>query len=168
MLTLRALEPEDLDLLYLVENDRTLWPVGTTNEPYSYFALRQFLELCTNDIYVDRQLRLVIQLDGEPIGFADLLHFQPEDRRAEVGIMILEPHRHRGHGVSALSALEQYAAGTLHLHQLYAYVAEGNVVCQKTFLRAGYRHAATLADWLWHGDSYEDVVVMQKNIENNY
>ena len=32
---LRAIEPEDLDLLYRIENDVKLWNVGTTNVPYS-------------------------------------------------------------------------------------------------------------------------------------
>ena len=36
---LRALEPEDLDELYQIENDRRLWDVGLTNVPYSRFAL---------------------------------------------------------------------------------------------------------------------------------
>ena len=33
-LTLRAMEPEDIDLLYRIENDRSLWDVGSTNVPY--------------------------------------------------------------------------------------------------------------------------------------
>ena len=32
---LRALEPEDLDMLYQIENNRELWSVGVTNVPYS-------------------------------------------------------------------------------------------------------------------------------------
>ena len=28
---LRAIEPEDLDLLYQIENDQSLWKVGATN-----------------------------------------------------------------------------------------------------------------------------------------
>ena len=36
---LRAIEPEDLDLLYRIENDRELWNVGTTNVPYSRYTL---------------------------------------------------------------------------------------------------------------------------------
>ena len=32
---LRALEPEDLDVLYAIENDTTIWNVGNTNVPYS-------------------------------------------------------------------------------------------------------------------------------------
>ena len=36
---LRAIEPEDLDLLYQIENDSSLWDVGTTNVPYSRYTL---------------------------------------------------------------------------------------------------------------------------------
>ena len=32
---LRALEPEDLDVLYSIENDIELWSVGYTTVPYS-------------------------------------------------------------------------------------------------------------------------------------
>ena len=31
---LRAMEPEDLDVLYQIENNQKLWDVGTTNVPY--------------------------------------------------------------------------------------------------------------------------------------
>ena len=30
---LRAMEPEDLDLLYQIENDSSIWHVGTNNVP---------------------------------------------------------------------------------------------------------------------------------------
>ena len=30
---LRAMEPEDLDLLYQIENDTKLWNIGLTNVP---------------------------------------------------------------------------------------------------------------------------------------
>ena len=36
---LRAIEPEDLDLLYRIENDQTLWHLGTTNVHYSRYTL---------------------------------------------------------------------------------------------------------------------------------
>ena len=31
---LRAMEPEDLDALYRIENDRDVWDVGENNVPY--------------------------------------------------------------------------------------------------------------------------------------
>ena len=32
---LRAMEPEDLDVLYEIENDAEMWHVGAVNVPYS-------------------------------------------------------------------------------------------------------------------------------------
>ena len=40
---LRAMEPEDLDLLYKIENDERLWNVCTTNVPYSRYVLRDYI-----------------------------------------------------------------------------------------------------------------------------
>ncbi|MCD7714519.1 MAG: GNAT family N-acetyltransferase, partial [Prevotella sp.] len=60
---LRAIEPDDLDLLYNVENDRTLWQLGNTNEPYSKELLRNYILTTTGDIYADKQLRLIIELE---------------------------------------------------------------------------------------------------------
>ena len=34
---LRALEPEDLDLLYGIENNPEVWDVSPTNVPYSRY-----------------------------------------------------------------------------------------------------------------------------------
>ena len=40
---LRAIEPEDLDLLYRIENDVRLWNVGTSNVPYSRYVLHDYV-----------------------------------------------------------------------------------------------------------------------------
>ena len=40
---LRALEPEDLDFLYEMENDESLWEVGNTNVPYSRQVLLDYI-----------------------------------------------------------------------------------------------------------------------------
>lgn len=65
---LRAIEPDDIDLLYNVENDRTLWQLGNTNEPYSKELLRNYILSTTGDIYADKQLRLIIELQTKSSG----------------------------------------------------------------------------------------------------
>lgn len=60
-ITLRALEPEDLDILYKWENDSRLWQNGSTLTPYSKFALRDYLENSLQDIFQSRQLRLMVE-----------------------------------------------------------------------------------------------------------
>ena len=81
-LRLRALEPEDLELVYRIENDPTFWRHGSTTVPYSRYALRQFIADSTGDIFRDGQVRLVIEIKEESgarawkaIGFADLVNY---------------------------------------------------------------------------------------------
>ena len=43
MTKLRPVEPEDLELLYSVENNPALWLKACGSGPYSRFALKQYL-----------------------------------------------------------------------------------------------------------------------------
>lgn len=163
MVTLSALEPEDLELLYTIENDAALWQVGTTNVPYSRYALRDYIANQQNDIYADRQVRFVIRLkpDGEAIGLIDLFNFSPEHSRAEVGIAILRRHQDKGYGAEALRMLLQYARETLHLHQVVCVVPAGNLPSLAIMRRCGFCHEAVLHDWLQTAEGWQDAVSMQ-------
>ncbi|HBG59039.1 GNAT family N-acetyltransferase [Proteiniphilum sp. UBA1028] len=161
---LRAPEPEDLELLYKWENDTGLWEYGNATAPYSRFSLKQYLTTSKQDIYADRQLRLMIGLmeTEETIGMADLYDFDPFHRRAGVGILIDENRRNRGYGLQVLLLLEEYAFGFLSLHQLYAFIPEKNCASMRLFRNAGYYPAGKLYEWLSSGDIFEDVQVWQK------
>ena len=77
MVRLRAMEPEDLDLLYRIENDADLWAVGTTNVPYSRYTLHDYIATSADDIFADRQLRLIIETSHPTpltVGIADLIN----------------------------------------------------------------------------------------------
>ena len=158
---LRALEPEDLDLLYTIENDRSLWHVGTANTPYSRYMLHEYIANATGDIYTDKQVRLVIEQSGQAVGLIDLFDFSPQHLRAEVGIAIMEEHRCNGCAAEALQQLIDYARQTLHLHQLYALVALSNNHAKSLFTNAGFTSSGVLNDWLFDGQKYEKVAVMQ-------
>ncbi len=159
---LRALEPEDLELLYQVENDQELWSVGTTNVPYSRYALHEYIANVTGDIYVDKQLRLIIEnAEGETVGLVDLANYDPQHRRAEVGIVIQRRFRDKGYGRAALAQLLQYARRIIHLHQLYAIVDQANDNCLRVFKEVGFQTVAVLRGWLYDGDDYHDAVFLQ-------
>lgn len=74
---LRALEPEDLEWLYTVENDTDLWRWGNANVPYSRYVLKTYIAESRHDIYADGQLRLAITsaCGDEVMGCVDLVHF---------------------------------------------------------------------------------------------
>ena len=168
---LRALEPEDLDMLYRLENDRDMWDVGITNTPYSRYALHNFIATATGDIYTDRQVRLMVTKDSEAsseqtLGMADLFNFDPAHRRAEVGIVIAKAYRQCGYARQALNQLHSYAHRTLHLHQVYAIVSTGNLPAIRLFRSLEYVESAHLCQWLFNGNCYTDAVVMQKILDS--
>ena len=162
-LKLRAVEPEDLDLMYLIENDTTLWAVSDTAAPYSRETLWHYLEGYTGDIYAQRQLRLMITLsaDGTPVGTIDFLNFDPLNNRAELGLFIDGNYRGQGLGRKALDLLTAYARDHIGLRQLYVFIALDNEVCLKLFEDYGYSRVGVLKSWVKRGSTYRDVALLQ-------
>jgi diamine N-acetyltransferase len=163
MMRLRAIEPEDLDLLYQIENDQSLWKVGTTNVPYSRYTLHDYIANSSDDIYADRQVRMIVENDeGETVGIVDLVQFSPEHLRAEVGIVILQDHRRKGYAREALRELFDYALRIIHLHQLYAVVDVRNEAAVALFKDMGFLAGNTMQEWLFDGREYHDALLMQR------
>lgn len=147
---LRALEPDDLEFLYALENDPAIWAVSDTQAPVSRHALRAYLAHAAADFYEVRQLRLVVEsLDsGQAVGVIDLFGFEPLHQRAGVGVTILATERRQGHAQYALALLVAHAHDVLHLHQLYCTVAADNISSIRLFRAAGFRRVGTRRAWL--------------------
>ena len=111
-IVLRAVEPEDLEILYRWENSTVLWYHGNTLAPYSKLVLRQYInDALEMDIYQSKQLRLMIDLVEEKvtIGTIDLYDIDAHNRRAGIGILIDDDYRRRGFAKQALELMSNYA-----------------------------------------------------------
>jgi diamine N-acetyltransferase len=162
-LYLRALERSDLDFLFALENDVSVWRVSNTVTPYSKEVLAQYLEQSALDIYATRQLRLIICTpDHHPIGAVDLFDFEPLHLRAGIGIIIREPYRRQGLAAEALHLLIHYAANHLLLHQLYCSVATDNEASLALFRQAGFDPIGKRRQWLRTPQGWLDVVELQR------
>lgn len=162
ILKLRAVEPEDLDLMYLIENDTELWPCGQASVPFSHYALKQFIAESSNDVFRDRQLRLVIEkADGVSVGFVDLQRYDPQHHRAEVGIVVVPEQQRQGLASEALRLLAKYVSDHLGIHQLYAIVPENNTASIALFRKCGYKKTATLQDWLNTPTGWQSASIFQ-------
>ena len=163
IISLRALEPTDLDTLYKWENDTALWAVSDTVAPYSREALWHYLEQYTGDIYAQRQLRLMVTLNdgGAPVGTVDFLNFDPLNNRAELGLFIAPEFRDKGLGRQALDLLTAYSREHIGLRQLYVFIAVDNEVCLNLFEDYGYRRVGIINSWVKRGNAYRDVALLQ-------
>jgi diamine N-acetyltransferase len=161
---LRALEQTDLDLLYELENDESVWEVSNTTTPYSKYVLKQYLDNAHRDIFEVKQLRLVICIaeDNKPIGLVDLFDFEPRHNRAGVGIVIFDRgERNKGYASDALKMVANYAFTHLKLHQLYANISEDNERSIKLFEKLGYVLAGTKKDWIISEKGYKNELLYQ-------
>lgn len=167
-LTLRALEPEDIDAIYRWENDPRVWVSGVAHQPFSRDALQRYiLESSTLDIYAARQLRLMaVDEKGCAVGCVDLFDFDPFHRRAGVGILVDAALRGQGYGKAMLEAVELFTKEHLNMHQLYCDIAEDNEHSINLFSHCGYQHCGTRHSWVWNVDRWLDALIFQKIIEN--
>ena len=177
---LRALEPEDLEAMYGWENDTTAWQVSGSVAPFSRHILSRLIDEQAFDIYATRQMRLVIEsvVDGitesvgacgesvgacaEAVGAVDLFEFDPQNRRAGVGIIISPEYRRRGLALDALLTLETYVREVLHMHQLWCSVGANNQASLALFRRAGYAECGCRKEWILTSSGAVDEILMQK------
>lgn len=162
ILKLRSPEPEDLELLYTMENDTSLWSVGDSTLPYSRHTLRKYLEHSKQDIFSEQQARFIIEYnDGTATGMIDLANYDPLNNRAELCIGLLSKYRGKGIGKNAIQLLTDYSKGVLNLHQIYAYIPTDNTISRKLFQSTGFIETATLTHWIRRENKYIDAILSQ-------
>lgn len=167
---LRALEPEDLELLYEWENNSTYWTITNTVTPFSKYTLKRYMENSHKSIYETGQLRLMIEIisDKKTIGTIDVFDFDPFHKRAGLGILIAdEDQRRKGYASMALKCLIKYCFSTLQLHQLYCNILANNCESMDLFRKQGFVQAGIKKEWVKSSDSYLDEYMFQL-INTNY
>ncbi len=161
---LRAVEPEDLELLYRWENDETNWKQGNTLVPYSRYILKKYIAGSGKSIFETGQLRLMIDVlpDERTIGTLDLYDFDQFHNRAGVGILIAdESDRQKGYASSALACMINYAFETIGLHQLWCNILESNAPSLNLFTHHGFTICGSRKEWAKMSDGYETEHLLQ-------
>ncbi len=165
-ITLRALEEEDIELLYKWENDMDIWEVSNTLTPFSRYQLKKYIEQAQLDIFQTKQLRLIIDLEENEktltVGLIDLFDFDPYHQRAGIGIIINKHYRQKGYALEALNMLVEYSFSTLGLHQLYANISENNLASIALFKKADFIESGIKKEWRKTKDGFIDELFFQK------
>ena len=161
---LRALEPEDLELLYEWENNNDYWIISNTVSPFSKYTLKRYIENSHKNIYETGQLRLMIEhiSDKKTIGTIDIFDFDSYHKRAGLGILIAnETYRKKGYATMALTVLIDYCFKTLLLHQLHCTMLETNCESIELFNKLGFKEIGKKRDWIRTNDGYLSEIMFQ-------
>jgi len=165
---LRALEPEDLEFIFAVENDVSIWEISNTQTPYSKYLLKEYLNNAHKDIYEIKQLRLVISdYENSVLGLIDIFDFDFKNLRAGIGVLIKDiENRGKGIGTEAIQLLITYSFKSLHLHQLYCNISEDNTASLKLFESQGFERIGLKKDWnLIEGDFKNEYLLQLINTD---
>ena len=163
---LRALEPEDLEFLYSLENNESIWEVSNTTVPFSKFILKQYLENSYKDIFEAKQLRLVIckSDSNKAIGCIDLFDFEPKHKRIGVGIIISSKEdSQKGYATEGLKLIIDYVFLHLNLHQIYANITEDNTASLSLFIKANFKKVGVKKDWIYSLGKYKNESIISIN-----
>jgi len=161
---LRALEPSDVELLYLWENDPEIWKISQTLAPYSKYSLKEFVDSTKEDIFTAKQVRFMINLihTKQTVGILDLFDIDFMNSRAGVGILIDKNFRNQEMGTEAIELAINYLFNTLFFHQIYCNVLINNFISLKLFEKCGFTVIGTKKEWTKTENGFEDVVMLQR------
>jgi diamine N-acetyltransferase len=159
----RALEIDDLQWLYVIENDESLWKYSNTIVPFSKEILTKYILNSNRDIFEVKQLRMVIFSDEfNRIGLIDLFDFSPENKRLALGIIIDEKYRNLGAGKNALILIEKWIKKKLDVHQIYVNICEENLISIRLFKSLGYEKVGLKKDWNFYNNKFNNELIFQK------
>ena len=160
---LRALEPEDLDFLFEIENNENFWEVSHTQTPFSKYILKQYIENAHLDIFEAKQFRFLIECKSSKnkVGMIDLFDFNPQHRRAGIGILIHPKYQTNGFATESLSLIIEYSFSVLNLHQLYANITQDNSKSISLFKKRDFKEIGTKKDWIFFNNKFKDEILYQ-------
>lgn len=169
---LRAVEPSDLDNLYLWENDLEIWKVSQTISPFSKFTLKEYCSVANIDLQIAKQLRLMIDVTEKnkviTVGMIDLFDYDAINRKTGVGILIGNPnYRKKGIASMSLKLIENYSFSALNLHQIYCFVSDNNKESVNLFLKNKYKICGKIKDWTLSENKWQNAIFLQKILTMN-
>ncbi len=164
-ISLRPPEPEDIDFLLKMENDTSLWNVSNTHNPFSRFDIEQYVLLADKDIYSAMQLRFIIEniesSNHVKVGVIDVFDFDAHNRRAGIGVMIIEKDQNKGYAGIALDILISFLFSHIGIHQLYCNIGVDNNTSIKLFESRGFNRVGIKKEWNLVGNKWADEYMYQ-------
>ncbi len=160
---LRAVELSDIDLLYKWENDTSTWQLSNTLTPFSKFLLEEYIANTNLDIFSTKQLRLMIEINDskKTIGCIDLFDFDPQNKRAGIGILICHEDRNKGFATEALDLLIGYCFNILLLKQIYCNIISDNLNSLSLFKKFNFEIIGLKKKWIRRKDDWYDEYMLQ-------
>ena len=159
---LRALEQGDLERVYEWANDREVTRFLMIRYPMSRGDEEKWLSESSGKNGFEHGVRLAIETkDGTHIDVTGLHNVSPEDRCAELGIMIGDKSFwSNGYGTDAIVTLLRFAFDQMNLHRVGLGVFPFNERGMACYLKCGFTEEGRNRENLYRDGRYHDVIRM--------
>lgn len=163
LIRLRALEREDLELLYGWWNDPDLWSlIGSRKRISGHEELEAWFEgeLEKQSPSEGRTLALD-DSQGTLVGTCWFSAYDSTDRQSTVGLYLGdETRRGQGLGTDALLVLIRYLFEELGLHKVRLFVDADNTPAHKLYRKLGFLEEGRLREHRFYGGKFHDFWAM--------
>lgn len=154
IVTLRAIEKTDLDLMREMLNDPEMenLVVGWAF-PVSKYEQEKWYE---NNISNKNHLRFIIETkDKETVGMISLINLDWKNRKASYGIKLKTvDNRNQGIGTDSLLALMKYSFEELNLNKIETTILETNLISKNFHLKNGWKEEGNLREIVFKDGKY--------------
>jgi RimJ/RimL family protein N-acetyltransferase len=161
LVRLRAVEPEDEPRDYTWVNDCEVTQFLSIRYPLSHADEERFVNDRPANDFSNVVLAIVTKDTATHIGNTGLHRGNPEDSKAELGIMIGDKdHWSRGYGQDAIETLLRFGFHEMNLHRIYLRVFDFNERAQACYRKCGFVEEGCLRDDRYQDGCYHDTVMM--------
>lgn len=160
IVTLRAIEREDMELLRGMLNDPELeGKVVGWSFPVSKVAQEKWYERTLND---NRNLRFIITTENDgAIGLATLTNIDWKNRTATHGIKLFKKEvRSKGIGTDTVMSIMRYAFDELQLHKLEGSWLPYNIPSKNMYMKLGWTVEGIKRECIFKNGKYHDLEIV--------
>lgn len=162
LVTLRAPEMADLERNTAWINDREVTRFLSMRYQVAQAAEETWLRgIAGRMMSFDRTFFAIDTKDGRHIGNTNYFDISPENRPAELGIMIGEKDCwSKGYGTDALQTLLRFGFDEMNLHRVQLGVYAHNQRAIACYRKCGFTEEARMREDLYQDGAYHDVLLM--------
>ena len=159
--TLRSRKEADVDVLFQLAADLSTWEERSPASPVP--LTRDAFEARLAQADADssgKNVRFVIEVNGDAVGSVSLFDFDELARHAEVGIAMVAESRGKGIGTKAISQIVEFAFVRCNLRRIHLQAIASNLGAIRAYEKAGFVIEGRQREHAWVRGRYEDIVIM--------
>ena len=164
IVSLQLANQDDSQFLWVLKNDFALQELIMCHpRHYNVEEIKKWI--CRYSDSADSFLLVIRNESNIPIGYVSIQRFLSYNRTAYFGIVLHPSYQNCGYGISALNGIFEWTIKELKIRKLLLEVSTLNQKAINLYKKVGFDTVGTLKNNFYIHASYQDVLLMEKEID---